>query len=208
MAETRWSLLILDDSPSRKKNWELTSEALNKLLARLDADPETAIEKYELLQFKLIRFFEGRDCRDPQYLTDETITRVCRRLVEGEDIADITRYAYGVAKLVYLEYLKALKDEQKMLNNLPPPPEPEPEPDFKWELKTDCFRYCLNKLPDDDRDLIVRYYPEDSSKNKEERKKLAEERGVQPNALRLRVHRIRKKLEICINRRIKGQSQK
>ncbi|HST22763.1 MAG TPA: hypothetical protein VLR90_16685 [Blastocatellia bacterium] len=182
----------------------LTPEAFDKLLARLDADRETASIKYELLREKLIRFFERRDCREPEYLTDETIDRVCRRLVEGVAIEDVTRYAYGVAKLIYLEYLKLLEDERKMLKTLPPPPEPEPEPEPQSRI--DCFRDCMNKLSDDDRDLIVRYYPEDSSKNIEERKKLAEEKGVQLNALRIRAHRIRKKLEKCIERCLKESS--
>jgi DNA-directed RNA polymerase specialized sigma24 family protein len=207
MSETRWSLLIVDDSSSGKKSWKLTQKAFDNLLARLDPDRNTASDKYEILRFKLVMFFERRACLDPQALTNETIDRVSRRLEEGQVIEDLTRYAYGVAKLVYMEYLKALEEERKMLANLPPPDAPEPEPDpeagFQLQLKMNCLKSCLNRLSDDERDLIIRYYPEKDSEKINSRKKLAEEKGVQLNALRIRAHRIRKRLEKCIRKCIK-----
>lgn len=197
----------MDDSSSGKKNWKLTPEAFDKLLLRLNADREAASIKYELLRNKLIRFFERRNCRDPEHLTNETIDRVCRRIMEGEVIEDITKYAYGVAKLVHLEELKRTINERDMFKNLPPPPEPDPDPEPDSELKMDCFKHCLNKLSDDDRNLIIRYYSEDNNKNIDNRKELAEEKGIQLNALRIRAYRIRKKLEKCIEKCIKGSSQ-
>ena len=45
---------------ARKKDWILTKEAFERLLALLDVDRELAGQKYENVRRKLIEFFEAR----------------------------------------------------------------------------------------------------------------------------------------------------
>lgn len=188
----------MNSSSSRKKNWKLTREAFDNLLARFDPDRERAGYKYEILRLKLLRFFEWRGCFYPEDHADETMNRVSRKLDEGETVDDITKYAYGVAKLLFLEILKAREKERVALESLPPQDQPEFDPQSQSKLK--CFESCLGKLPDKDRDLIIRYYPEENSDKIANRKQLAEEQGIPLNALRIRTHRIRKQLEQCIGK--------
>lgn len=199
----------MDDSSSDNGNWELTKEAFDKLLARLDPDPDKASEKFEVLFRKLERFFEWRNCPDPETHAWETIKRVCRKLMQGQIIDDVIRYAYGVAKLVYLEILKKLEREREALENMPPPAAPPDESQDSALL--DCFESCLKKLLDKDRYLIIRYYQEEKGEKIKNRKQLAEEEGIPLNALRIRVHRIRQKLEKCIkkclDRQTKGETK-
>src|SRR5262249_12867895 len=89
----------------------------------------------------------------------------------------------------------------KRLSNPPPlPPDPPapPEADPDHERRRDCLDRCLDRLGRARRNLVLRYYKEDGQSKIGDRKKLAEELGVDRNALRIRVYRIRAKLETCI----------
>lgn len=188
----------MDDSTSRKKDWELTQEAFETFLAHLDSDRERASEKFEVLRLKLVRFFEWRSCPYPEDHAWETIIRVCRRLGEGEVIKDVTNYAYGVARLLFLEILKTLEKERAALERLPPRAESDGE--SQQQSLSDCFESCLGELSSEDRDLITRYYQGEKHAKIENRRRLAEELGILLNALRIRAHRIRGRLERCISK--------
>ena len=95
------------ESPiSLKKNWVLTQDAFDVLLARLDRNQERAGQKYEHVRHALITFFESRGSASPEDHADDTINRVARRLVEGSEIPvdKLPGYFYGVARNVLKEY--------------------------------------------------------------------------------------------------------
>ncbi len=74
----------MDGLPSLKKEWALTPEAFDTLLACLDRDRDRAAEKYEEIRNALITFFEHRGCLSPEEYADETINRVARRISEAK----------------------------------------------------------------------------------------------------------------------------
>lgn len=78
----------------------------NKLLAQLDADRESAAEKYEQIRQKLTKFFQWRGCLTPDECVDLAIDRVTRRIAEGVEITTRDPYLYfhGVAINVLREY--------------------------------------------------------------------------------------------------------
>src|SRR6476646_4870393 len=84
----------------------LTQEALDKLLACLDPNRESAGEKYEHIRVGLVKFFEWRGCSFSQDHADETINRVARKLDQGEELRDVYTYVYGVARMLILEIQK------------------------------------------------------------------------------------------------------
>src|SRR6266498_451331 len=69
-----------------RQKWTLTQEAFDKLLLSLDSDRNSAGAIYSETRGKLTRFFEWRGCPFPEDHADETINRVAKRLVEGEEI--------------------------------------------------------------------------------------------------------------------------
>ena len=174
---------------------ELTGEAFDALLASLDADREKAGERYEAIRGKLVRLFEWRGCESPETLADKTLNRVARRLAEGVDPTNLQGYIYGVAHLVHKEEMRRMAREQKALDaGSWPPPQHDDEPD---DRRLDCIRKCLEKLPPDQRRLVLEYYRGDD--NIRARRALCQELGDIPiNALRIRVHRVRRKLESCV----------
>jgi DNA-directed RNA polymerase specialized sigma24 family protein len=175
----------------------LTREGFDALLMSLDSDRDRAAEKYETIRRKLIRLFEWRGCEFPEDLADETINRVARRMAGGVKVesADPFGYFCGVAHLVYKEVWRRAAREQKALDSGDwPPSPPDEEPD---DRRLGCLKKCLDQLPADQQRLLLKYHQgEDNIRN---RRELCQELDISSiNALRIRVHRVRRKLEDCI----------
>jgi RNA polymerase sigma factor (sigma-70 family) len=184
-------------SPSHlKKNWVLTQEAFDRLLTNLDADRDTAAEKYEVIRLKLVKFFEWRGCLDCEDLADEAINRVARKITEGETIENLSGYFYGVARMLHLETLREQEKARAAFNELTPLTQ-ETE-DRESEIRLECFNKCLQSLSDEWRELIIQYYQSEKREKINNRRELSERLGVSLNVLRIRTHRIRGKLENCI----------
>lgn len=177
----------------------LTQVEFNNLLSALAPDAERAAHEYELIRRKLINFFLARQADDPETATDEVINRVARRITSGEQIQNMPAYFLGVARFYLKEIYKKNVRREIALKKNPPPTLVEPEIFAdEPELLTGCFRKCLEKLTDEDRRLILGYYLEEKSAKIDNRRLLSEKIGIGINALRIRAHRIRARLEICI----------
>ena len=179
------------------KDWVLTQESFEALLAWLDPQREQAGHKYEEIRRRLIKIFICRGCYEPEDLADETINRVIKRLreIEGSFIGDPARYFFGVANKVHLEYLR---------RKPAPPPEAPNDDTEKIEQEYQCLDRCMRRLNPDHRNLILRYYEEEGRAKIDHRQRLAEQLGIAVNALRIRAHRIRTSLEECVQKCLQG----
>ena len=201
--------------PSRKNEWVLTAEAFEQLLGLLDEDRERAGAKYELVRRKLVELFEARGSQSPADHADETINRAARKIVEGEQVLDINKYLYGVARLLLLELGRAREKIPLSLDTVAPPSaqsveERQYEEQLRGERERrfECFEQCLNTLTPESRVFIIDYYREEKGAKIKERKRQAEALGLSPNALRLRAARLRASLERCLGECLKPQSEK
>lgn len=173
----------------------LNRENLDALLAMLDPDRDRAAEKYETIRRKLIRLFEWRGCEFPEDLADETFDRVARKMREGIPLDNPMAYFYGVAHLIHKEEWRGVARKNKALDSGAwPPSQPDEGPE---DHRLACLKECLEQLPVDQRHLLLEYHKGEDG-NIRNRKRLADELGIPINALRIRVHRIRRKLEDCI----------
>jgi len=193
---------VLFPSPredSGKSKWRLTKQAFDNLLATMSQDREEAGKVYQLLHRKLVRYFEWRRIESPEDHADETLNRVARRLEEGQQIAKLTNYVYGVARHVFDEAVREKAkvpetlDEvpQKLLEKVVTPPE-------ETDSRLQCFDRCIEGLAVESRYLILGYYQEERRAKIELRQQLANNLQIPLNALRIRAHRIRVSLEECI----------
>lgn len=190
---------------SLKKEWVLTQEAFDGLLASLDDDREQAARKYERVRQKLLKFFEWRGSALPDGEADETINRVARKIAEGADVYNLDAYFYGVARLVHAESLKERERQREALTLAPPPAAPEEE-DPSASARRACLDACLGRLPAESRHLIIEYYQGERGRKIELRKRLAARLGIPLNALRIRAHRIRVGLEACTSKCVGGEA--
>jgi DNA-directed RNA polymerase specialized sigma24 family protein len=182
----------------QRRQWDLTPKAFDQFLSLLDLDRDRAGESYEALRRNLIQLFIWRGCRDPESHADETINRVVRKIDEGEEVRDVIAYAHGVARRLLLEIFKKQEREQVGIEELPPlVAQPEEQDNENGVL---CLRRCLNRLPEESRQLIVLYYQGDKSVKIENRRRLAGSLRLTLNALRYRAFDLRQRLQGCIER--------
>jgi DNA-directed RNA polymerase specialized sigma24 family protein len=182
----------------------MTKEEFAALLRLLGGSPVEAWDRYEEIRRKLTRLFEWRGCDIPEELVDETFDRVARRVAEDEELIknkDPYGYFCGVANLVHKEYLRTNARQQAKLEQADWPPVAIPEEDEE-DHRLESLRHCLQLLPEDQRLLLLRYHQGEN--NIRVRKELCDELGIPMNALRIRVHRLRRRLETCIEERQRG----
>lgn len=180
------------------ERWQLTADSLEALLDALGPDRQRAAETYERIRSRLVQLFGWRGCREPEVLVDETLNRVARKLQEGLEIRaeDPFRYVIGVAHKVFHEVLRHDARRRQALHDAGHQPEPEPVTD-EDRLRLGCLDECLDSLGDDGQ-WILRFYEGEKGERIQNRKDLAEELGITTNALRIRAHRLRSKLEDCV----------
>jgi len=172
-----------------------------ELLAILDPDVERAEDKYLELWRKLERFFEWKQASDPADLVQETIARALSNLQAGKTITtdDPARYFFGIAKNLIKEGWKPRRQE------------PLEEDEFPGEAATFLgldhaeqniyLKECLCELSQEDFDLLSAYI-------EGEAKEWGSARGLRPGAIRLRVYRIRKRIEDRVKARISRVAKK
>lgn len=187
----------------------MTEENFRELLLRFDADLEQAAEKYELMRRQLIKFFECRNCENAQELADETINRVTRKISEGETIPPnaLSAYFYGVARNIVREskvnpekIIISVDDLESLHPTTPPSLVMNPlnlEEDVLKQM-LECLDSCLGELSEKDQEIVLVYYEGECGAKIANRKKIATLFGMNINNLRIRVYRIREKLERCV----------
>jgi DNA-directed RNA polymerase specialized sigma24 family protein len=176
------------------RTWSLTQTSFDQFLGVLDSDRDAAGHKYEGMRIRAVKYFEWRACRGADMLADETLDRIARKLEAGEQIKDLLKYTYGVARLVYFESLKQQVVEDEIDEGLPDPHRYISEPDRRM----DCLENCLGRIPPNSRQMILGYYAHQKQAKIDHRKRLAEHFSISVNALRIKAMRIRAALESCV----------
>lgn len=174
-----------------------SEKALNELLRSFHPEPAEAGKAYLRLRDKLVSYFEFERCIPAEDLADEVLNRVARRLNEGEQIERVGSYSLGVARLVALETRqKQIQEERKLREFVRISAKPRGE----MESGLQCLDRCLAKLPPESKALLLAYYSGDHRDRIDQRKRMMEELGTQPAALRNRVLRLRSNVEKCLRR--------
>lgn len=174
--------------------WTLSQPSFEHFLKGLDPNRDRAGEKYEDLRHRIVKFFEWRACRFPEDLADEALNRLIMKTASGTVVMDHAKYAYTIAKFVYLEEMRRSKEivmEDTML-------EGQLDDRGEEDLRLSCLEKCLEKLPEMSRSLILQYYADERQAKIDHRKKIAERLNLSANALRIKTLRIRTGLENCV----------
>jgi DNA-directed RNA polymerase specialized sigma24 family protein len=193
-----------------KTHLAITQERFDELLAWLDSDRDGAGYKYEEIRRSLVKIFAWRKCSDAEGMADATINivaqKACQLRLTYEGKPHL--YFYGVARNLIREYqnsrmsLVALDDVDTTDISV------IDDTDDEVEQVDACLRECLDSLDLKDRELVLAYYQKDGQAKIDLRKILAQDRGIDTNALRVRMHRIRGILAQCIERRLNSISAK
>lgn len=186
----------------------LNAESFEHLLALFGPDRGRAGERYESIRRALVKFFECKGGRFPEELADETLDRVARRLAEGEQIrvSDPAAYIHGVARNVLRsDWAQRQRVVQKAATPAEQPTDVEDA--SRAERRLACLDRCLSALPPETRQLVLRYYEDERRAKIDGRRALSESLGIGLNALRIRVHRVRARLESCVRACLAGETE-
>ena len=177
-----------------KRERDPTPEEFEKFLAWLNSDLDEAGSKFERIQTRLIQIFIARGCVDAEVLGDEVLNRVCVRIDQVKlNYPDPLRCCVGFVDNVHREYLR----EQRKQDEAIAPPLLRSA--VELEIEDTCLNECLGQLPKLDRELVERYFQGEKSVKIAGRKKLAVERMLTSNALRIQAFKHRKKFVMCFN---------
>jgi DNA-directed RNA polymerase specialized sigma24 family protein len=165
----------------------------DKLLARLAPDRELAGAEYERLRTSLVRFFDARRLPRAEELADQTLDRVANRLEKGEAIEDLGKYCFGVANRIVNESRRETRKWVELPDIIRAPELLEED-----HRMVQCFDRCMGNLTPESRELILEYYSEKRFPKIDRLRELAASRGIPVNALRIRSHRIKVRLEACM----------
>jgi DNA-directed RNA polymerase specialized sigma24 family protein len=180
-----------------------TAEELQSFLDRLSHNSDEAGQKYNRIHQKLVVMFEGYREAAPHAveLADAAIDRIVRLLNADRETAiqNIDAYARTVGKYILMEHRKK-KTRELSMEDVPEPPAPEEQPDIRLM----CLTRCLDRLPPADRELVLRYYEHEKSEKIADRQDAAATSNLSAVALRVRVYRIRRSLEKCIEAAMKS----
>jgi DNA-directed RNA polymerase specialized sigma24 family protein len=160
----------------------------SELLAILDPDLGRAEQKYAELFETLVRFFEWNRKSDPEDLAQETLRRAFSRFHEGQKITidDPTGYFIGIARNLLRESWSAPRMEQIGEMDLA-----RPEASFRKMTRGEQLVFlqeCLRTLPKEEFEMLFAYVEGTGDA-------WAQKAGLPPGSLRMRIHRIRKRLE-------------
>jgi len=175
-------------------NW---TDSFNLFLSWLNPDLDVAGREYERLRQKLIIIFNSRGCAVSEDLADETFNRVMRRLpgMISSYKGAPAPYIYKTAHHVYLDYVKNVWTP--IPEHLPDIRQPEKNDDD--EMTYQCLDQCIQQLSPNNRELVLNYYRDEKQAKIDHRKKIAESLGIELNAMRIRLYRVRKTLRQCID---------
>ncbi len=153
---------------------------------------------YETARRRLVLFFAGRACPDPEMLADQTLDCAIRKLDDIPPEAKPLAYLIGIAKNTYREHLRATQKAETLRSvhdisfNIA-------DQQRETEQRHTCLEKCLAALPAEDRALVLGYYRHAKQQKIDFRKQLAEQFGMTQNALRNRIFRLNQRLALCVN---------
>jgi DNA-directed RNA polymerase specialized sigma24 family protein len=162
-------------------------------LRALAPDQDEAGRTYETTRACLLRFFETCQCFPADELADEALDRIARRIFEGVQVSDLRRYALGVARRVASEHRKSMHTSAPLPSYLAQPAGYDDDP---LTAQLDALERGLARLPGSERDLVLSYFRQEGAPRS--RRQLSQDSGLSRVALRVRVHRIRKKLAVML----------
>lgn len=176
-----------------------STSSLASLLNLLHQDPHQAAIAYHQLHTRLTRFFSINHTDDPVHLADIAMDRLALRTENTDTKIDApVSFALGIARHLLQEDTRhRLRDEDASKTWAAIIPLADPQ----QEVRLAALDQCLSKLTPERRQLIESYYDWNSKEKIEHHRRISEQLGLNLNALRNRVLRIRAQVETCLRQK-------
>jgi len=159
---------------------------------------------YQRLRRDLIQFLRRERAVDPEGLADETVARIIKIAEGGTTIDNLEAYVRGVARHVLDEDARK-RGRLRTLNDSVADADTGQAAVEIAGIRVACLKWCKKKLfsPDEIR-MLDAYYRGRGWRRIARRRKMAAELGISPNALRIRMFRMRRELQDCVEQCLKN----
>ena len=118
--------------------------------------------EFRKLRQKLVMYFSGRRLSPAEDYADEVIFRAVTKISEGEEVEDVRKYVFGIAKFVCLEAFKDPKtisidhtgaiesrtDDDELGHRVPAQLVQAPPEIVETPEDIGCLRSCLEEIPE------------------------------------------------------------
>ena len=170
-------------------------ESFKKFLQHLDDKQSCAWKNYETLRQKLVRFFRTRRFIDPEEMADTVMDRIADR-PDIQDIVNIEAFAFAIARNVGRETKRRIErrgiandliyfSSQREILNI----EDLLIEKIDQERKKRTLRACIQRLRDEERQLLVSYYF-DTGNRSHRSKNIAQQLAISRGAVRCKISRL------------------
>lgn len=191
-------VMFFEKRPHRSRAEDLADEVILRIIIIVNRLSSTGLREHERKNEILMSLYEKLSA-DGSLAGDKKCAH------------DLARYAFGVAKKVAQEETKkgipwqfnsdetfeeskhdydASSKDEKTLHKSFFPEEPE-------DLVRECLDECLRSLPEDKRELLLKYYETDNKKDSAFHQELADEFSITRNNLHVAIHRARERVRKC-----------
>jgi len=174
----------------------MSQEEFDRLLRWLGPDRDSSAKKYLESHERLTRLFYLRGCSRPEDLADEVMDRVAKKPPPLEPSLDQIAVLLGYARNVLHEYWR----QAPFGEDREPSEEPCMDETVLKETLSRCLDGCRDRLPEDDRHLLLQYHGYEPGGKIAHRQAMAKERQTTLNALRLKVCRLTSVVGECVKR--------
>ena len=145
----------------------------------------------------MVRYFQIKGDFDADEAADATLDRVAVKLSQNNKVEDLTKYSFGVARFIFLERLRtAEKDKIAQAEFY------SQQTSGKTDEQTDdlsLFRECFDSLTDEEKEILKNYFADlPFADLTAYRENLSLKHNVSLNNMRLKVFRLRHRLENCL----------
>jgi hypothetical protein len=178
-------------------------ESFRALLAFFSSDPDEATRHYLQLHQKLAGYFRVRGMSDPDSDADDTLERAGQKIIQGVEIPEIDRFCFGIARKIVFERRRKKEREESAFSQFFENCQ-DHSTEARVELIMNIMKPCFERLPEDDRNLLISYCKLPPGRSRaEHRLRLADSLKSTISALRIRVTRLRRSLANCVRALIK-----
>lgn len=175
----------------------MSPEDFARFLEYLSPDPEEAGRLYLRLHKKLVGFFSLRGVSDPANAADETVERATLQINAGKNVPDMEKYCVGIARNIAKERWRREQRESSVFRlfiaSL------ADDSDQEVERIQRILKPCFEQLTGEEQKLLRGYCQVLRGRPRaEHRRQLAETMKATPQAVRIRVTRLRSRLADCV----------
>ena len=179
------------------------NKSLQMLLEVRSSNQDEAGVVYNELRNSLVRFFQIKGDSDPDEAADLTLDRAALKIPKDTLVENLKGYCFGVARFIFLERVRLTKKLNAAADEFYRGRDSSnivQEADDEYALLRECFE----KLTSAEKLLLRGYFIDLSfSELDKRRRQICLENDITPNNLRLKVFRLRQRLENCVKNKLR-----